>query len=340
MTKRRGRPPITYTPPPEPRLEVDAQAIQRAHEVAHWEAGVEDEKKHVANESLLKIGHMQAFASMADLTMSAALDIYEEAVMSNAHIGLAYRKPDGSLGRVEDAKGFCEHILRRPYKSVAEALQDRRLLGAATFERLQQLGLQRADFRALRNLQKSGDAAIVEAVSIPDPAQRADKLAILLDQACASHEEAQQKLRAARDDLDAARERIRVKNDKLEEITRALQRRENGQLPACEAIGPIAEGTHKASKLIVNQLNELNKLIDALAYISDIEWEKPRAEQDKLPIITEILRMDDELKRIAARVGHVQLQLERQVLPLARGFEVGIMHTRDDDAGEPAQGKA
>lgn len=339
MTKRRGGPPITYTPPPEPQPEVDAQAIQRAHEVAHREAGIE--KEFARNQVLVGVGRFQAFSGMADLSINAALDIYEAAVVSKSYVGMPYRRPgDGSIGYVENIREFCEHFLLKPYTALTEAVQNRRLLGAATYERLQQLGLQRADFRALRNLQKSGDAAIAEAVSVEDPAQRADKLAILLDQACASHEEAQQKLRAARDDLDAARERIRVKNDKLEEITRALQRRENGQLPACEAIGPIAEGTHKASKLIVNQLNELNKLIDALAYISDIEWEKPRAEQDKLPIITEILRMDDELKRIAARVGHVQLQLERQVLPLARGFEVGIMHTRDDDAGEPAQGKA
>lgn len=281
-----------------------------------------------------QIGAMQAHQAYQDLSTAAKLAQLEQMVSAGKHLGLPYRKPDGSAAKTASIEEFCAVFLHRPYSSIAEDRQNLRLVGPQLYDELERQGLQRSDWRALRNLEKVEDPRLAAALASP-PEQKIERLLVLVDQLKAQQEESTKQIERLKEDLKDTTEKSKEKSAQIDKLEIRSARFERGQVPANELAPLVMNDVHRIGRTAEECIRSFDNLVIALDLCAENEWDKPENERDEASVITAIQRMQEALYRLGRKLGGVQMQFELRLLPLLSGRDTDLLREAPPEAPNP-----
>ncbi len=187
---------------------MEAMRASGATEQQMHEAGIFDLGRQV--------GAIQMARMQRDFSAVAEVRLFEEVKKSNKFKDLAIPLPNGSSAMAENLEDFCRLVFGTGYKVMAEESRNLQVLGQASFESAQRIGLNRREIRMIRALPQEQRAIVDDALKSES---RAEVVAAIEDLA-SQLSKAQSDTEEALAELEAERELSGKKTQKIEQLKR------------------------------------------------------------------------------------------------------------------------
>lgn len=241
---KRGRPPITVTPPePLPAIpaEVEARLEADAYAARTIDAAV-DSIAAQQFECAKLIGQMQAFDMVGKLAATSHTVLMRQMKESKAYKGMKIPAADGVVATITTFEHFCE-AMGTSRRKVDEDIQNLNVFGEEFMDSAQRLGLGYRDLRKLRALPEDDRALVIEGEKVGnDP----DALKDLLEELAAKRAKDRDVIKEARADKDALEKVLTTKNKALDAAQTELAKLKN--LPPDERVTLKVERENAALK--------------------------------------------------------------------------------------------
>jgi len=163
-----------------------------------------------------QVGAIQMARMQRDFSAVAEVRLFEEVKKSNKFKDLAISLPNGSSATAENLEDFCRLVFGTGYKVMAEESRNLQVLGQASFESAQRIGLNRREIRMIRALPEEQRAIVDDALKSES---RAEVVAAIEDLA-SQLSKAQSDTEEALAELEAERELSGKKTQKIEQLKR------------------------------------------------------------------------------------------------------------------------
>jgi hypothetical protein len=163
-----------------------------------------------------QVGAIQMARMQRDFSAVAEVRLFEEVKKSNKFKDLAISLPNGSSAMAENLEDFCRLVFGTGYKVMAEESRNLQVLGQASFESAQRIGLNRREIRMIRALPEAQRAIVDDALKSES---RAEVVAAIEDLA-SQLSKAQSDTEEALAELEAERELSGKKTQKIEQLKR------------------------------------------------------------------------------------------------------------------------
>lgn len=163
-----------------------------------------------------QVGAIQMARMQRDFSAVAEVRLFEEVKKSNKFKDLAISLPNGSSATAENLEDFCRLVFGTGYKVMAEESRNLQVLGQASFESAQRIGLNRREIRMIRALPEAQRAIVDDALKSES---RAEVVAAIEDLA-SQLSKAQSDTEEALAELEAERELSGKKTQKIEQLKR------------------------------------------------------------------------------------------------------------------------
>lgn len=210
------------------QMRADGQAERQAHDAGIFDLG-------------RQVGAIQMAQVQRDFSAVAQIKLFDEIKESNKYKDLAITGPDGNSATAENFDQFCQLVFGAGYNSMSEKAQNLRVMGEASFESAQRLGLTRKQLRLIRSLPDAQRTAVAEAIQAES---KSEVVAIIEDLAA----------QLAQREADVAEHQVKADDDKqliadkdarINHLNGQLQRIDNAP-PEEQLAAVLAEVTNRA----------------------------------------------------------------------------------------------
>lgn len=214
---KRGRKASTADVP-APLPTVDAKAVALINTAEDLSVGIKMVLGY--EESIRKLGQLEAFEFTRQIVDVATAQIFEELKNTKGYIGLPYKDTDGNTRQIGTFAEFCEVKLGKSYNRCLELAQNLRTLGPELYEQSEKLGLRNVDYKALRSLPGEDQALIKQAIE--ETKSREEVLDLLQEMAARHHNEKEsltQQLQAKDDVLLGKQKLVEHQADQIDALS-------------------------------------------------------------------------------------------------------------------------
>ena len=267
QNKTRGRTPLKAADPVEALTPAEAKGVDQALTVIAQEASAIEvlQQRQVA---ALDVGHDIGVIKTADFFSAVADKIRVETFLrlkeGKKYKDLLVKDAGGNVRACGDLSEFCELALGASYTKLAEEAQNYQLLGKGLFERAEQIGLKREDYRALRALpddeQKLVQLTLAEA---GDRESVADLIHELADRHAQERAALRKDLEDAQADLKAKDKVLADKSEQLDAARAKIERR--AVMPEAEREKDFEQSLNDTTLEVIGAMQKLRGPLAAVS---------------------------------------------------------------------------
>lgn len=254
----------TIEQPPEVNMEAVQEAREAERELQQMQAGYTDERD-LMNQLLGQVQMARSLSKFADVVSLSKLAHIKETKMYQALKGKKAIDQHGEeIADVGSWDGFCRMIGATRSK-VDEDLTNLRVFGEEALQGLQRIGASYQDLRKLRKLSDDDQRLIIGEVE----ANAGDREAIvaLIDDLVSKHTKEkialEQEVQNLREDAEAHERLIENKNRKIDDLDRALHRREH--LAGAELDAELSRELEDETLAVIGSIMGLERALSQIA---------------------------------------------------------------------------
>lgn len=290
-----ARPKKTHTIEQPP--EVNMEAVEESRDAERHLQGITEqytEERDLVNQLLARVQLSKAMSKITDTLALSDLMRIKENKLYRALSGKLVLLPDGKTADVGTFAGFCEAIGLSRAK-VDEDLLNLEAFGEEALASMNRVGLGYRDLRKLRKLALDEQQVIVGEVE----ASAGDKEAIvaLIDELVTKHTKdklaLEHEVETLRDEAEAHERLIENKNRKIDELDKALHRRE--RLAGVELEAELARELEDETLAVMGSLMGLER---AISQIADLDAASQQLRDARAYAMRRILTRIQELESI------------------------------------------